>query len=80
MKKTSTLILLLCLFLSVSAQKKKIGYFTSNKSMDAPAATVQNDPVLLMLQADPNLDVTPNFFKPKRLSGISIFAEPPRPS
>ena len=54
-------LLLLTIFLSLAvvfAQPKKVGYFTLQKTMDATAASVQLDPVLRMLQADPNLDVT----------------------
>ncbi len=54
-------LLLLTMFLSLAvvfAQPKKVGYFTLQKTMDASAASVQLDPVLRMLQADPNLDVT----------------------
>lgn len=40
--------------------KKKVGYFTKDKAMDAAAKTVSDDPVLNMLKADPNLEVTLN--------------------
>ena len=42
----------------VFAQPKKVGYFTLNKTMDLSAASVQLDPVIRMLKADANLDVT----------------------
>jgi hypothetical protein len=56
-------LLLLTMFLSLAvvfAQPKKVGYFTLQKTMDATAASVQIDPIIRMLQADPNLDVTVN--------------------
>lgn len=39
---------------------KKVGYYTLQKTMDAAAATVQNDPIYRMLSADEKLAVTLN--------------------
>lgn len=39
---------------------KKVGYYTLQKTMDAAAATVQNDPIYRMLAVDPALEVTLN--------------------
>jgi hypothetical protein len=54
MRKISTLLLVVLISLSVSAQKK-VGYFTKQKDMDATAATVDNDPIIKMLKSDPNI-------------------------
>jgi hypothetical protein len=43
--------------LSLNAQKK-VAYITFQKTMDATGTTVQNDPIIQMLSADPNLAVT----------------------
>ncbi len=55
-------ILLICLFagliLNLGAQKKKVAYCTFTKVMDATATTVDNDPIIQVLKADPNFDVT----------------------
>ncbi|MBN1414636.1 MAG: T9SS type A sorting domain-containing protein [Bacteroidales bacterium] len=56
-------LLLLTIFFSVVvafAQPVKVGYFTYQKDMDPTAATVQLDPIIRMLKADPNLEVTVN--------------------
>ena len=62
MKKTYLLFLTMFLSLAVlNAQPKKVGYFTYNKTtMDLTASSVGIDPIIRMLQADPNLDVTVN--------------------
>lgn len=61
MKKLYLLLLTMFLVVGVTnAQKKKVGYFTSNKTMDASAAKVTQDPIIRMLQADTNLLVTVN--------------------
>lgn len=39
---------------------KKVGYYTLQKTMDAAASTVQNDPIYRMLAADPALEVSLN--------------------
>ena len=36
---------------------KKIGYFNYDKEIDASASTLDNDPIIQMLKADPNFDV-----------------------
>jgi hypothetical protein len=60
MKKYFLLLLTMFLALAIYAQPKKVGYFTLNKTMNETAASVAIDPVLRMLQADPNLEVTLN--------------------
>ncbi len=58
MKKTLLLILLVSSIFSLNAVKK-VAYVTLNKTtMDASATTVQNDPIIQVLKADPNLEVT----------------------
>ncbi len=57
MKKTLLIILLAGLFINLSAVKK-VAYVTLQKTMDATATTVDNDPIIQMLKADPNLEVT----------------------
>ncbi len=59
MRKISTLLLILCIVLGASAQKK-VGYFTKQKDMDPSAATVNDDPIIKMLQADQNIALTVN--------------------
>jgi hypothetical protein len=63
MRKISTLLLILCIVLGASAQKKKVGYYGLNKSNSGTAAmdpNAQDDPILKMLQSDANLEVTVN--------------------
>jgi hypothetical protein len=64
MKKILTLVLMLAIVLSVSAQqKKKVGYYGLDKSSTGTgdmAPNAQTDPVLIMLQSDPKLEVTAN--------------------
>ncbi|MDD4994330.1 MAG: hypothetical protein PHR83_19075 [Paludibacter sp.] len=57
MKKTLLFALLIVSILSVQAQTK-VAYITFQKTMDATARTVQNDPIIQTLSADPNLAVT----------------------
>ncbi|MFA5046659.1 MAG: hypothetical protein WC542_12100, partial [Paludibacter sp.] len=57
--KKNYVLLLMSLVLSVSLMAvKKVAYVTFQKTMDASATTVQNDPIIKMLSADPNLLVT----------------------
>jgi len=58
MKKVLLIGLLAGLLLSLSAQKKKIAYCTFTKAMDATATTVDNDPIIQVLKADANFEVT----------------------
>lgn len=57
MKRTLLSILLIGSIFSLSAVTK-VAYVTFQKTMDATATTVQNDPIIQMLSADPNLQVT----------------------
>lgn len=57
MKKTLLSILMLLCILSVQAVKK-VAYITLQKTMDATATIVTNDPIIQVLKADPNFDVT----------------------
>jgi hypothetical protein len=57
MKKALLFILFAGLFLNLSATKK-VAYVTFTKTMDGTATTVTNDPIIQMLNADPNLEVT----------------------
>ena len=50
------MLALSCTFM-VSAQKKVV-YVTSDKAMDATATAPENDPIIQMLQADANFEVT----------------------
>jgi len=59
MRKISTLLLILCIVLGASAQKK-VGYFTKEKTMDGTATTVNEDPIIKMLKADKNITLTVN--------------------
>jgi hypothetical protein len=58
--KKNYVLLLMSLVLSVSLMAvKKVAYVTFNKTtMTATATTPANDPIIQMLKADPNLDVT----------------------
>jgi hypothetical protein len=59
MKKTLLLSLAMVLTTALSLQaQKKVAYITFQKTMDASATTVQNDPIIQTLSADPNLAVT----------------------
>jgi len=58
MKKLFTLCLLFVILASVSAQKKKIAYVVKTKTMDASACTQDQDPVIKLLSADANFEVT----------------------
>ncbi len=62
MKKTLQFMLvaafMLAMSTSVFAQKKKVAYCTYTKTMDTAATIVTEDPIIKMLQADPNLEVT----------------------
>lgn len=58
MKKILLICLLAGLVLNLSAQKKKVAYCTFTKTMDATATVVTNDPIIQVLKADANLDVT----------------------
>ncbi|MDD4969708.1 MAG: hypothetical protein PHT07_09800 [Paludibacter sp.] len=57
MKKTLLFVIMLASFISVQAVVK-VAYITFQKTMDASGTTVQNDPIIQMLSADPNLAVT----------------------
>lgn len=57
MKKLLLLIILAGLFLNLSAVKK-VAYVTLTKTMDATATTVENDPIIQLLKADANFEVT----------------------
>lgn len=58
MKKILLICLLAGLVLNLSAQKKKVAYCTFAKTMDATATTVENDPIIQVLKADANFEVT----------------------
>jgi hypothetical protein len=58
MKKTLLICLFAGLIFNLSAQKKKVAYCTFVKTMDATATTVENDPIIQVLKADANFDVT----------------------
>lgn len=58
MKKILLICLLAGLVLNLSAQKKKVAYCTFTKTMDATATTVENDPIIQVLKADANFEVT----------------------
>lgn len=51
-------VLLLAMSSSVFAQKKKVAYCTYLKTMDVTASLPAEDPIIKVLQADPNLEVT----------------------
>lgn len=51
-------LLALLATVAVMAQPKKVAYITLNKTMDATATTVDNDPVIQVLKADPNITLT----------------------
>jgi hypothetical protein len=57
MKKTLLFAILLFSFISVHAVVK-VAYITFQKSMDASGTKVENDPIIQLLSADPNLAVT----------------------
>lgn len=57
MKKLLLFILTAVFTFNVNAAKKVV-YVTLQKTMDATATTVDNDPIIQMLKADPNLEVT----------------------
>ena len=59
MKKTLLLAIMLVSIFSVQAIVK-VAYITFQKTMDGSGTTVQNDPIIQMLSADPNLAVTVN--------------------
>lgn len=60
MKKNYYLLFVLGLLLNVTmlTAQKKVAYITFVKTMDAAATTVNNDPIIQVLSADPNLTVT----------------------
>jgi hypothetical protein len=63
MRKSLLILALIALVLNVQAGVviPKVAYITFQKTMDAtgtPATTVQNDPIIQTLKADPNLNVT----------------------
>jgi hypothetical protein len=59
MKKTLLFVLAVMLTTAFNLQaQKKVAYITFQKTMDASGTTVQNDPIIQMLSADPNLAVT----------------------
>ncbi len=62
MKKHYLMIFVTALLVSyvLQAQPVKVGYFTEQKGMHGTATTVQNDPIIRMLKADPNFEVTVN--------------------
>lgn len=57
MKKTLLLLIFAGLFLNLSAVKK-VAYVTFSKTMDPTATTVENDPIIQVLRADANFEVT----------------------
>lgn len=59
MKKTLLFAFAMMLTATFSMQaQKKVAYITFVKTMDAAATTVNNDPIIQVLSADPNLTVT----------------------
>ncbi len=50
--------LVLAMSVSVNAQKKKVAYCSYFKTMDATASIPAEDPIIKLLQADPNLELT----------------------
>lgn len=52
------LFLVLALAMYSFGTAKKVAYVTLNKTMDATATTVGNDPIIQVLRADPNIDLT----------------------
>ncbi len=52
------LLLALAMTMSSFGTAKKVAYVTFNKAMDATATTVDNDPIIQVLKADPNIDLT----------------------
>lgn len=59
MRKTLLLCLLAAFFVGANAVVlKKVAYVTLTKTMNASATTVDNDPIIQVLKADPNLSVT----------------------
>ncbi|MBN2214046.1 MAG: hypothetical protein JW723_07370, partial [Bacteroidales bacterium] len=79
MKKIYLLFSTLFIFSVVlNAQPVKVGYFSYQKSMHATAATVQEDPLLVMLQNDPNFMVYVNILSdvsdtiPTSLDGYDV--------
>lgn len=59
MRKTLLLCLLAGLFIGAYAVvPKKVAYITKSKTMDATATTQANDPIIQVLNADPNISLT----------------------